>query len=461
MLLLLLLLLVPTRATARGGSTRNKQSDSLADMRPARINFAAKLALREKAERTGYAVHFGLCEQPTHTYEWQNNRTQMYLLGAAWAPSLPFVEILTFLARHQEAVDYGYQACWTSPPRQLPMCIFPDGSVTKASALWPVPRYTTWQLPGKRVPTTVRFFCPVPASGGGLNSASSSLELRIRDPHPPVDAKLAPVSPAVSVRLCRRRERFQLVTVCPQPLFNYTRIETLWPNIFNEWLAYHRLKGISHFDIYDLYGDFEAPTRPWIKSSGFARYFPRWMQFGPLAPFRKNRYCTEPSAQDHCLFNNMFRSKWIFVLHAPDNFFHFAPAPQHDPLTDINQLLGPLNASDVAEVVIRTQACGGHRKGSGSKSILLTFTHCGQVYAGQRQTPIANTLLTFNTMIHRATVRLPGSRVQYTGAPVAVTKHYMDMVKIRDEGPMPQHFTALHDLQPRILEAAKKWVAEQ
>eukprot|EP01012_Entosiphon_sulcatum_P064775 TRINITY_DN93627_c0_g1_i1.p1 TRINITY_DN93627_c0_g1~~TRINITY_DN93627_c0_g1_i1.p1 ORF type:complete len:475 (+),score=48.12 TRINITY_DN93627_c0_g1_i1:23-1426(+) len=328
---------------------------------------------------------FQWCSRPPLVAQWDAEMTLFLLLGALWAGGLPFVEVLAWLGPCTPSRFMNQ--CVSEPPRVLPVCEFPSGETRTAAAYWPTRRYARLHGYPVRI-TSVRFFCPVPEGEDLAGNDRFTIILR------------HPSGKAVPVPLCRNKEKVGLVVACPQPLWGFNNMNTRYPNLVHEWLAYHKLIGFHRFNVYDLFGEFDEPLRPW-RDIGFVRSFPTFPPHFLRPPQGKNmagrEYCTESIAHDHCLFTNQLTSRWAQLLHAPDNFVMFrdSPAIPHGMAT----LLGKHDATAEGELLMMTVPCGGIPLGV-NISILLTFDTCGKVLYMRRETPILSCLNVLSTEVH-------------------------------------------------------------
>mmetsp|Transcript_33377 Transcript_33377/g.93655 ORF Transcript_33377/g.93655 Transcript_33377/m.93655 type:complete len:491 (-) Transcript_33377:85-1557(-) len=169
------------------------------------------------------------------------------------------------------------------------------------------------------------------APRGGRPPACQCARLQNEDPRMTGASSEA----SVFLEMCASRAapRRQL-TVCSQPLYGYGALAGVYAHFLRDWLQHHIRLGVDHFFIYDADGTFAAALEPYVRR-GAVSYQPFFgMRYGRImrgmtgsggAPL-----CAEHHAYTHCLVHNAFRSDWVMLLHAPDEYISLGQFP-HSP----------------------------------------------------------------------------------------------------------------------------------
>jgi len=159
----------------------------------------------------------------------------------------------------------------------------------------------------------------------------------------------------VRFELCRvRRERHPL-SFCTLPLYGLGKLKQAIPHILDGWLAYHLAHmGFSHAEIYDTDGSFEGDIQSWKNlgySIGYQGSWPSWLsqELGTISAGHTG--CAESLAYAHCLTQHRALSRWVMLLHGPDEYVRLASRP------------GQPHPRALAEVVQRLSASVGHQAG--------------------------------------------------------------------------------------------------
>ena len=86
-------------------------------------------------------------------------RISIYILAAQWAPTLPSIEILTYLRMRRPKLDQRFTICWGMVPPYNPVCHFPkSGRTTTGTYIWPS---VTAMRQGRRYYRKVIIFVPL------------------------------------------------------------------------------------------------------------------------------------------------------------------------------------------------------------------------------------------------------------------------------------------------------------
>eukprot|EP00928_Gymnodinium_smaydae_P026642 TRINITY_DN20854_c0_g1_i1.p1 TRINITY_DN20854_c0_g1~~TRINITY_DN20854_c0_g1_i1.p1 ORF type:complete len:552 (-),score=56.78 TRINITY_DN20854_c0_g1_i1:342-1997(-) len=164
--------------------------------------------------------------------------------------------------------------------------------------------------------------------------------------------KLSALSPraVLHLDLCRVQRPLIRMAFCSQPLYGLHGLQKEVPGVVEDWLSHHLERlGVQHAEIYDVDGSFGA-----VAQSRWFRRPPRWHDSamtpttlgtltyrgnfpanlsGALASVsREHPYCTEMFAYAHCLTTFRAISRWVMLLHAPDEYVVLPPMqkPRHD-----------------------------------------------------------------------------------------------------------------------------------
>ena len=119
---------------------------------------------------------------------------------------------------------------------------------------------------------------------------------------------------------------------CTLPLYGLSALQTELPWIVEDWLQYHlEYLGIQHAQIYDIDGSFEQALENWTRWSdhrrGFVTYQKEWPKTLSDALTRMSRdhpCCTEIFAYAHCTTTQRALSRWVLLLHSPDEYVVFS-----------------------------------------------------------------------------------------------------------------------------------------
>lgn len=119
------------------------------------------------------------------------------------------------------------------------------------------------------------------------------------------------------------------------------------PFVLEDWLSYHlEYLGFDHGEIYDVDGSFAEALEPWARSSSWRKsslaYHKAWP--GRLSSVlealsKKQPYCTETLAYAHCLTKHRALSRWVALLHAPDEYLAIRNLKYPGALQEIMQYL--------------------------------------------------------------------------------------------------------------------------
>ena len=149
------------------------------------------------------------------------------------------------------------------------------------------------------------------------------------------------------LELCRVDKPLLNISFCSQPLYSFKAMLAEWPHTMEDWLAYHLdYLGFSHGDIYDVDGSFAEALEPWIRANSWRKstvsYFHKWprqlsQQLSLIS--ESHPYCTEILAYIHCLTSHAARSRWVALLHAPDEYLVTPKTPYAGALLHVLEYL--------------------------------------------------------------------------------------------------------------------------
>jgi len=150
----------------------------------------------------------------------------------------------------------------------------------------------------------------------------------------------------VPLEFCRVDRPLIPATFCSQPLYGYHELRKQLPWIMEDWLDYHLGHlGFMHAEIYDIDGSFETALEPWVRASSWGgttvTYHRRWpARLSPQmeALSRDHPYCTETYAYAHCLTTHRALSRWVALLHAPDEYLFVRKNPSRGALLEVLEL---------------------------------------------------------------------------------------------------------------------------
>lgn len=127
------------------------------------------------------------------------------------------------------------------------------------------------------------------------------------------------------LELCRVDAALHRVSFCSQPLYGYRRLGQELPYLMDDWLDYHMGRlGVERADIYDVEGSAAEAVQGWKESRrGHVVYhhaFPASISQRLATLSKAHPYCAETWAYVHCATNHRALSRWVVILHAPDEY---------------------------------------------------------------------------------------------------------------------------------------------
>jgi len=163
--------------------------------------------------------------------------------------------------------------------------------------------------------------------------------------------------PEAEVRfdLCRVRRERRPLSFCTLPLYGLPRMRAQVPGILDGWLAYHMgVLGFSRAEIYDIDGSFEEDLARWRERGFEIGYHSRWPSWlSPELARLSDGFagCAESLAYAHCLATHRALSRWVLLLHGPDEYLRLGSGT------------GELGPGHLARLVERLSAMSNHQVG--------------------------------------------------------------------------------------------------
>ncbi|CAE7255583.1 unnamed protein product [Symbiodinium sp. CCMP2592] len=157
-----------------------------------------------------------------------------------------------------------------------------------------------------------------------------NVEMRLQRVGQPVGSGSKQVleSATMLVELCLVRRPLMRLAFCAQTLYNLPGLQREVPWVVEDWLHYHmEYLGIEHAQLYDIDGSLEAALENWTRSRihtrSFVSYEKRWPSTlsDDLARLStEHPFCTEMHAYAHCATTQRALSRWVLMLHSPDEY---------------------------------------------------------------------------------------------------------------------------------------------
>lgn len=193
------------------------------------------------------------------------------------------------------------------------------------------------------------------------------------------------------LELCRVKRPVLRLSFCSQPLYGYGKLRRELPWIMEDWLEYHLGHlGFEHAEIYDTDGSFADTVEPWAAglkgTHGTVTYhkgFPESLSQSMNDISQVKPYCAETWAYAHCLTHHRALSRWVMLLHAPDEYVvtkSFQPGAVLPVLREIENSLPEDEAITMLTVPARSMAQGG----PGAESTTFAAPKRGGVLAASR-----------------------------------------------------------------------------
>ena len=127
--------------------------------------------------------------------------------------------------------------------------------------------------------------------------------------------------------LCLVRRPLMRLSMCSQALYGFSKLQSQLPWAVEDWLEYHlEYLGVEHAQLYDTDGSLERALKNWSHSPhrhSFVSYHMRWPSVisDDLARLSRDYpYCTEMHAYAHCTTTQRALSRWVLLLHSPDEY---------------------------------------------------------------------------------------------------------------------------------------------
>lgn len=139
------------------------------------------------------------------------------------------------------------------------------------------------------------------------------------------------------LEVCLVEKPLRKISFCTQPLYGLDRIVDELPWALDDWLAHHLiLLGFEHAEVYDNDGSFSVMFDAWMQrnrsDASTLTYHKNWPEFlsQRLAGLSKRYpYCAETWAYAHCVVTQRALSRWVALLHAPDEYVFVSAANKY------------------------------------------------------------------------------------------------------------------------------------
>lgn len=138
----------------------------------------------------------------------------------------------------------------------------------------------------------------------------------------------ATVATVLPLELCRVEQPLKLASFCSQPLYGLVQMQQEVPWAVDDWLEYHlEHLGFELGEVYDVDGSLAqalgAQRIRELERRGKLVYHARWganlsRSFASIS--QRHPYCAETWAYAHCLTTHRALSRWVLLLHAPDEY---------------------------------------------------------------------------------------------------------------------------------------------
>lgn len=191
------------------------------------------------------------------------------------------------------------------------------------------------------------------------------------------------------LELCRVERPLLRASFCSQPLYGYGQLREQLPWFLEDWLAYHLHHfGFEHAELYDVDGSFAEALEPWATyqrgaSVAYHRAWPRRLSKRLHEISQTHPYCAEMWAYAHCVTTHRALSRWVALLHAPDEYMVVRGNPAQGVLLQVlEHLRTTLLPHDGAIAFLQVNAVSFGQGGPGSEQVLPSDR--GSVLAASR-----------------------------------------------------------------------------
>lgn len=146
----------------------------------------------------------------------------------------------------------------------------------------------------------------------------------------------------------------------------------------------------QHAEIYDVDGSFAEAVESWVQANGhgaatltYHRAWPGRLSETLRGISERHPYCAEAFAYAHCLTTHRALSRWVALLHAPDEYLVIRQNPTQGALLEVLEGL-EATLPQVYFSFVQVNAVSFARGGPGSESELVDPRRRGSVLAGSR-----------------------------------------------------------------------------
>lgn len=209
-----------------------------------------------------------------------------------------------------------------------------------------------------------------------------------------------PASPpaVLDLKFCRVEQPLFSASFCSQPLWGFDRLREQLPWVMEDWLAYHLQHfGFQHAELYDVDGSFAEALEPWLRGQSLAdhgrqgsvsyhRSWPAKLSKRLLALSQEHPYCAEMFAYAHCVTTHRALSRWVALLHAPDEYVTIRSNSERGALLELLQWVESTLPQDQAFAFLQVNAVSFGRGGPGADEA-DQLERGGMLVASRMRTP--------------------------------------------------------------------------
>jgi len=183
----------------------------------------------------------------------------------------------------------------------------------------------------------------------------------------------------LQLEMCRVTRPLLRASFCSQPLYGLPRLREEAPWVLEDWLAYHlKHLGFQHAELYDVDGSFAEALEPWLRGDGgqdamvsYHRAWPHTLSKHMGDVSARHPYCAEAWAYAHCITKHRALSRWVALLHAPDEYLFIRSNPSRGVLPDVLQGLEETFPDDRNIAYLQVNAVSFGRGGPGAEASQL------------------------------------------------------------------------------------------
>lgn len=173
---------------------------------------------------------------------------------------------------------------------------------------------------------------------------------------------------ALHVELCRVEQPLLEASFCTMPLYGHAALQQELPWAVEDWLSYHLdFVGFQRGEIYDVDGSFASAVRARSrKGRGGISYHGQWPRaLSQRMADMSQQYpsCSETWAYAHCLTTHRALSRWVMILHSPDEYVAVGTNTSPGALLPALRSLGRAGEEDDMVSFLRVSAFSWARGG--------------------------------------------------------------------------------------------------